>query len=636
MNNILMNFSITDIGGNGDSLSTSYVSGLDICVTVLYIVGIVALGCWVGLRKHKGGKARDYFLAGGNLRWPIIGLALFATNISCVHMVSLAQSGYDTGLLNGNFEWMAAFTLVMLGLFFAPFYIRSRVPTLPDFLERRYNRECRDWLAVLSLLSAIIIHIGFSFLTGGIVLNAMFGIDMYLSIVIIASLTGLYTIIGGLMAVVVTEAIQTVVLIIGAILITAYAWNKMGGWESMTAVLETKNALGENNINKLSMLRPHGDASGMPWYSIFLGYPVLGIWYWCADQTIVQRVLGARNENHARIGPIFAGLIKILPVFIFVLPGLLAFTLAQSGRLDLSSLNKDGERNIRVLIESKALTLQNDQLLIESGLYDHGSHILKVDEALGRKLISEPMASMIREEGDSVIESKGIYGVMITQLLPKGLIGVMVAALLAALMSTVSGALNSISTLFSFDLYKRFKPDASDKQLVWIGRVTASCALLMAICLVPLLNGYPSIFNGLNDIIAHMAPPVTCVFLLGVFWKRASAKSAKLTLWLGSALGAVVYLLCKLGDKTPFAAILNDLSGSSFMMMAFYLLCACILMQVTFSLIWPSGEKELNSKLYWKHPLEPLKDKGWPLLGNYKLLSFLLLATISILYYFFR
>ncbi len=552
---------------------------IDITVTVLYLVVIVTLGCLAGLlrRRQGGGEAKDYFLAGGTLRWPVIGMALFATNISCVHLVSLAQSGYDTGLLNGNFEWMAAFTLVMLGVFFAPFYIRSRVATLPDFLERRYCRACRDWLAVLSMVSAVTIHIGFSFLTGGIVLKTLFGVGVYTSIAVIAALTGLYTIIGGLMAVVVTEAIQTVVLIGGAMLITWFAWDKMGGWEPMVRVLQEQ---GESI--KLSMLRPHGDASGMPWYAILLGYPVLGIWYWCADQTIVQRVLGARSEDHARVGPLFAALIKILPVFIFVMPGLFAYTLIKSGRLDPSSM-------------------------------------MEVDEA-----------------GRQVVNSKGVYGVMITQLMPTGLVGVMVAALLAALMSTVSGALNSISTLFSYDLYKRFKPATTDHELVFVGRIAALVALLVAIGLVPILDGYPSIFNGLNDIIAHIAPPVTCVFVLGVFWPRASAMSAKLTLWIGSSLGAAVYVLSKLGDRTPAAAWLATLSGDSFMMMSFYLLCACVAMQVVFSLIWPAGASERSSGLYWEHPLQALQEKGWPGIGNYKVLSCLVIVTMCTLYYLFR
>ena len=320
----------------------------------------------------------------------MIGLALFATNISCVHLVSLAQSGYDTGLLNGNFEWMAALTLVMLSLWFAPFYIRSRVATLPDFLEHRYNRTCRDLLAVFSVVSAVTIHIGFSFLTGGIViekLSASSSIPDHHHRLPDGVLHDRRRAAGGG-----TDR--------------GHSDRDPGARRDdhhlvclgqdgrMGAMMELLESAGRD-LAKVSMLRPHGDASGMPWYAIFLGYPVLGIWYWCADQTIVQRVLGAKDVNHARVGPLFAGLIKILPVFIFVLPGLLAYTLAASGQLDVSSLT----------------------------------------------------------DADGNVDSKGIYAVMITELLPTGLVGLMIAALLAALMSTVSGALNSISTLVAFDLY---------------------------------------------------------------------------------------------------------------------------------------------------------------------------------------
>jgi SSS family solute:Na+ symporter len=444
------------------------IKSLDLTVSILYIIGIVSIGLWSGIkhrRKNKGNAASEYFLAGKTLRWPMIGLALFATNISCVHLVSLAQSGFDTGLLNGNFEWMAAFTLILLALFFAPFYIKSGVATLPDFLEKRYDRASRDWLTIISIVSAIIIHIAFSLLAGGIVLHTLFGVDMYTSVIIISLLTALYTIVGGLTAVVVTESIQTVVLLTGAVVISMAAYQKMGGWQPMVNVLQE-----HHEMNKLSMMRPDGDESGMPWYAVFLGYPVLGIWYWCADQTIVQRVLGAKDENHARVGPLFCGFIKILPVFIFVLPGLFAYTLSQTGLLDVSSLRT----------------------------------------ATG-------------------INSKGIYTLMITQLLPTGLVGVLVAALLSGLMSQVSGALNSISTMAGYDIYRRYYPNTTDRQLVIAGKIAAAIALVLSLALMPLLNSYESLFNGLNDIIAHIAPPITCVFLLGVFWKKASAISAKYT-----------------------------------------------------------------------------------------------------------
>ncbi len=545
------------------------IKSFDIVVSILYILAILAIGLWVGIRhrrKNGNGTAGEYFLAGKTLRWPAIGLALFATNISTVHLVSLAQSGYDSGLLNGDFEWMAAFTLILLALFFVPFYIKSGVATLPDFLEKRYDRASRDWLVIVSIVSAVIIHIAFSMLAGGIVLKTLFGVSMYTSVIVISIITALYTIVGGLKAVVVTESIQTVVLITGACVISCAAWHRMGGWSPMVQVLHDGGEL-----KKLSMLRPAGDGSGMPWYAVFLGYPVLGIWYWCADQTIVQRVLGARDEQHARIGPLFCGFIKILPVFIFVLPGLFAYTLAATGRLDIRSL----------------------------------------------------------QTGDGVVNSKGIYTLMITQLLPSGLVGILAAALLSGLMGQVSGALNSISTLVSYDIYRRRRPGASDKQLVRAGRISAGVALLVSLALLPLLNRYESIFNGLNDIIAHIAPPITCVFLLGVFWKKASPVSAKLTLWIGSALGAAVFAFNKLYPDTLLGRI-------PFMMMAFYLFLVCMVLQIVFSVLYPGGQAAGGIQLYWSSPLEPLQRPGWKGWGNYKFLSGLLLLAMGLLFWFFH
>ena len=549
------------------------MTNIDLAISVLYFLGIVFVGLWTGLKKKtvsSGDASSDYFLAGQSLKWPMIGLALFATNISCLHLVSLAQSGFDTGLLSGNFEWMASFTLILLSLFFVPFYIRSKVATLPDFLEKRYNRACRDWLAVISIVSAVVIHIAFSFLAGGIVLKTLFGVDMYTSVIVIAFFTGLYTIIGGLRAVVVTESIQTIVLLTGAIVITVVCYNKVGGWGEITSTLQSTGEL-----DKLSMLKPADDPGGMPWYAIFLGYPVLGIWYWCADQTIVQRVLGAKDENHARLGSLFCGFIKILPVFIFVLPGLMAYVLAKKGMFDISSIQ----------------TLGTD--------------------------------------GKTVTDSKAVYTLMITQLVPKGLVGVLAAALLSGLMSQISGALNSIATLFSYDLYKRFKPEAGDQQLVRIGRISAGVALVASIGLLPLLNRYESLFSGINDIIAHIAPPITTVFLLGIFWKKASAKSAQYTLWLGSLLGAVVFVV----NKTYPTSIIGDIP---FMMMAFYLFCSCVALQVILSYVFPVQHTESSAVLFWKSPLEPLTAKGWSGFGNYKFLSVLLLLVMTVLYSIFK
>jgi len=546
------------------------LGNLDLGIAIFYILLILVVGVLAGsgrFKKVKKKSAEGYFLAGKTLRWPAIGLALFATNISTVHLVSLAQSGFDTGLLNGNFEWMAAFTLVLLALFFVPFYLKSGVATLPDFLERRYDRASRDWLTFISIVSAIVIHIAFSMLAGGIVLRTLFGFNMYLSITVICMITGIYTILGGLRAVVVTESIQTIVLLAGAFIISFAAFDKMGGWLQMKAELSKGNAL-----DRLSMLRSGSDGSGMPWYAVLFGYPILGIWYWCADQTIVQRVLGAKDENHGRVGALFCGFLKILPVFIFVLPGLFAYTLFKTGQLDLSSLGVDSQGQVN---------------------------------------------------------SKGIYTLMITQLLPSGLIGVLVAALLSGLMSQISGALNSISTMVSYDIFKQRRPAASDKQLIHIGKIAAVIAMGFSLALLPLLDRYESIFNGINDVIAHIAPPITCVFLLGVFWKGASAISAKLTLWFGSVLGIAVFVLNKLMPDSWIGQI-------PFMMMAFYLFLICMILQVLFSYVYPVQHIVQSRDLYWKNPMDPLRGKAWPGMGNYRILSAMLLAIVVILYVIFN
>lgn len=542
---------------------------IDLFVVVAYLIGIVGVGFRAGSRQRKQGDANSFFLAAHSLKWPTIGMALFATNISCVHLVSLAQSGFDQGLLMGNFEWMAAFTLILLALFFVPLYLRAKVATLPDFLERRYCRACRDWLAIVSMIAAVVLHIAFPLATGWVVLHSIFGIDKWLCIFAICGLTALYTVAGGLAAVVVTETIQAIVLIIGATLITAFAYIKVGGWAGMT---EGLSAAGE--LSKLSLLRSDTVEPELPWYAILLGYPVLGIWYWCADQTIVQRVLGAKDENHARVGALFCAAIKILPLFIFVLPGLLFAVILQ------------------------------------------------------RQLLP----------GVEVTNSKEVYGVMINSLLPAGLFGVMAAALMAALMGNLASAANSISTLFSYDLWKRFRPHTGDAQLVVIGRVATLLSFAVGIALVPLLDRYESIFVGLNDVIAHLAPPITCVFLLGVFWPAASARSAKWTMWLGSAAGVVVYALKVLfkWQADIFSWVPLFFRQTPFMLMAFYLFAGCVVLQIALTLALPKEADTDRESLHWRSPLEALRTPGWPGIGNYHFLAAAVAVSMVGLYALFR
>ncbi len=638
------------------------ISILDWTIIIVYLAGVVGLGCWAGINAKKIGQqhgesvAGDYFMAAHTLKWPVIGLALFATNISCVHLVSLAQSGYDTGLLNGNFEWMAAFTLILLGFFFAPFYLKSKVATLPDFLEKRYCRECRDWLAFVSIIAAVIFHIAFPLATGWLVLHDIFGIEKWTCIILMCALTGIYTVVGGLAAVAVTETIQTIILLLGACVITWFAWQKTGGWTGMNATLDTANAAaqGLTDGKLMSMLRPHGDDSGMPWYAIFLGYPVLGIWYWCADQTIVQRVLGAESENDARVGAIFCGLIKILPVFIFIVPGLMLYTAVKQGKVD-------GLTQVRVIQTVAAadgakehvlaITGDLDKQLIQPVRVKDGDLIdlsrLPI-QASGKdpSIIIGPGVPVKKgadekplvPQGMRPYHSKEVYGVMIRHLLPMGVLGVLAAALMAALMGNLSSASNSIATMVSYDIVKRFRPDTSDKKLVLIGRIATLTAICSGIALVPLLDRYESIFNGVNDIIAHMAPPITCVFVLGVFWPAASARSAKWTMWLGSIMGAAVFTFKTMHVWKPdlFAWVPRFLYETPFMMMAFYMCVVCFVMQIALTILMPKHAGEDAQNLYWPHPLDALKSPGWPGILNYKLLAAMVIIAMAALYTIFR
>ena len=556
------------------------ISNFDYAVIIVYLVGIVGLGVWAGFRRRKGGEGSHYFLAGNTLTWPVIGLAMFAANISTVHLVSLAESAYKYGLIYGNFEWMAGFTLILLSLFFAPLYLRSRVPTLPDYLERRYNRNCRDWLAVISIVSAVVIHIGVALYTAAWVLRGIMGIPpeatimgidaLLFFIIVLGILTGIYTMIGGLLAVVMTESVQTVLLLIGAVCITVVGFIKLGGWNMLVSTLATqphpmagmpgaKITWGTGNF--LNMMRFDGDPSGLPWYSILLGYPVIGIWYWCCDQTIVQRVLAAKDEKNARLGPLFCAFIKILPVLLFVLPGVICVALVQNNYFN----------------------------------------------------------------GEAPKVAADTYTFMITHMLPVGLKGLIAAAMLAAAMQTCSAALNSTATLFAYDIVKRWKPETTDHKLVVIGKITTVAATILAIVLSPIFGHYSTIIEGLNKLISYIAPPITCVFLFGVFWKKATGKAAYITLVTGAIIGFILFLLDWFGVYTP-----------NFMMTAFYLLIVCSLIIYTASKIYPEPLKEEAKLLVWESWKEPLKSKTGRWLADYRVLSGVVLGTFIVLYIIFR
>lgn len=574
----------------------------DWAIIAAYLAGVVGLGVAAGFFRRRGGEGSHYFLAGNTLTWPVIGLAMFAANISTVHLVSLAEAAYKYGLVFGNFEWMAGFTLVLLSLFFAPLYLRSRVPTLPEYLERRFNRNCRDYLAFISLFSAIVIHIGVALYTAAWVLRGILnmppgatvlGIDALVFFVIaLGVLTGIYTLLGGLLAVVWTESVQTVLLLTGAVAITAVGYCQVGGWGVLTETLAGHphpmaggEGIPASTANFLNMARDARDPSGLPWYSILLGYPVLGIWYWCCDQTIVQRVLAARDEKQARLGPLFCAFLKILPVFFFVLPGVICVALVQRG-------------------------------------------------AFG---------------GAAPEKAADAYTFMLVHMLPVGLKGLVAAAMLAAAMQTCSAALNSSATLFAYDIVKRWRPVTSEHRLVVIGKITTAVATIVAIAVSPLFGHYNTIFEGLNRLIAYIAPPITTVFLFGVFWKKASGRAALLTLMSGAVLGMAVFVLdfwktdviawlagnapaWSAGYETFCRYVIND-----FMLTAFYLLVACSAIMVVGSMLMSEPLKDEARTLVWENWREPLRGEAHGHgLGNYRILSGVVVAVFAVLYFVFR
>jgi SSS family solute:Na+ symporter len=559
------------------------MSRLDWTIIVLYLLAVVGLGVFAGFvhrSGERGGEGGHYFLAGNTLKWPVIGLAMFAANISTVHLVSLAEAAYKYGLVFGNFEWMAGLTLILLSLFFAPLYLRSKVATLPDLLERRFNRACRDVLSVISLFSAIVIHMGVALYTAAWVLRGILGLPpgctimgidaLLLFIIVLGLLTGLYTMLGGLLAVVWTESVQTVLLLAGAVVITVVGYLKAGGWSAMAVALATHPhplaSVADSKItwgaaNFLHMWRQPGDPSGLAWYSILLGYPVLGIWYWCCDQTIVQRVLAAKDEMNARLGPLFCAFLKIFPVFFFVLPGVICVVLVQQ-------------------------------------------------HAFG---------------GAGPRTAADTYPFLITHLLPIGLKGLVLAAMLAAAMQTCSAALNSTATLVAYDLFKRYQPDISDHRLVFIGKVTTVVGTLLAIVASPLFGHYSTIFEGINKVISYVAPPISAVFLLGVFWKKASGKAAFITLVSGIALGCVTFYL----DW-------NNVYRGDFMLMAFVLFLICLLIMVVMTFLFPEGLKDEARVLVWDNWSEPLLVKCGSGLSDYRVMSVVIIVIFVVLYIVFR
>jgi SSS family solute:Na+ symporter len=486
----------------------SRITALDWTMIALYFSILLCVAWWV-VRKSKD-NAADYFLAGRNLGWWVIGASIFASNIGSEHIVGLAGSGATSGVAMAHYE-LHAWCLLVLAWVFVPFYMRSQVFTMPEFLERRFNEKSRYVLSIVSLITFVISKIAVGIFAGGVVFGTLlpdvslnlFGttIDSFwIGSVLVIVLTGLYTTLGGMRAVAYNDAVQVTVLIGGSFLLTAYGLHALGGWG------ELRRLCGSDMFNLWKPLIPPGvegtwapviqtNAAGhvikeawyfngyFPWLGMLFCAPIIGLWYWCTDQYIVQRALGAPNETVARQGSIFAAFLKLFPVYLFIIPGLICYALARSG---------------------------------------------KVPE----------LAGMVGPDGVAHPSiSNGAFPMMVQYLLPPGVRGIVVAGLLSALMGSLAGVFNACSTLFTVDLYEKWKPRATQSELVRTGRIATMVMIGIALAWIPVIKGAQSLYGYLQAVQSYLAPPIFVVFFLGVFWKRLNGQGALWAMIVGFALG---------------------------------------------------------------------------------------------------
>jgi SSS family solute:Na+ symporter len=485
---------------------------LDWIVLGIYFLVIFGIAWWVIRQKQE--TPSEYFLAGRHVGWFVIGAAIFASNIGSEHIVGLAGTAAKTGVAMGHYE-LHAWCILLLGWVFVPFYMRSKVFTMPEFLERRYSPSARWFLSIISLIAYVLTKVSVTVYAGAVVFQTLMGVEFWTGALITVILTGIYTILGGLKAVVYTESLQAFVLLLGSITVTILGIVKIGGWGNLVAIA------GSEHFNLFLPL----DHPEFPWLGIVLGAPIVGIWYWCTDQCIIQRVLAAKDETQARRGSIFASYLKLFPFFIFFIPGITAYALMKSGQLDL-------------------------------GAYDQA------------------------------------FPTLVKALLPVGLRGLVVGGLLAALMSSLAAVFNSCSTLFTMDIYKKIRPGTPEKKLVLVGRIATGVVVVSGILWIPFMKYISGeLYHYLQSVQSYIAPPITAVFLLGIFWKRINAKGAISTLIGGFAIG-MFRLVAEL-NKEHLGGALHRFADLNFLYFCFYLFVACIGAMVIISLLTqePSYEK---------------------------------------------
>jgi len=503
--------------------SSSIFQTLDWVVLGIYFLILIVVAVWVALQRNK--NTEDYFLAGRNVGWFVIGASIFASNIGSEHVVGLAGTGFSSGTPLAHYE-LHAWIVLLLGWLFLPFYMRSGAFTMPEFLEKRFDSRSRWFLSVFSLFAYVLTKVSVTIYAGGIVVSELLNLDFWIGAIGIVVFTGIYTIIGGLKAVVYTETLQTVVLILGSVIITYLGFQEVGGWNELTKTVT------EVSPDHFNMWRPMNDPD-FPWTGLLIGGTIVGIWYWCTDQYIVQRTLAANNIMIGRRGAIFGAYLKLLPILIFLIPGIIAY----------------------------ALTLQNPEMF-------------------------------------NVIDSNGIeradraFPMLVTTLLPVGIKGLVAGGLMAALMSSLASVFNSCSTIFTIDIYKKIKPEKSEKYLVNIGKIATLVIVVLGIAWIPIMEkiGGGVMYQYLQNVQAYIGPPVTAVFLLGILWKRINAHASIVTLSAGLVLLIVrlsseIYFQSEISSGIVVDSVFFEFATINFSHMAIFIFVFSALLCVTVSIL---------------------------------------------------
>ncbi len=511
---------------------------LDWAIIALYFLILLGIVYWTSRRNES---TDDYFLAGRNVGWFAIGASLFASNIGSEHIVGLAGAGASTGMAMAHWE-LHAWVMIMLGWVFVPFYYKSGVSTMPEFLERRFGSTTRWILSLVSLAAYVLTKVSVTVYAGAIVFKTLlpdtfgtpenaFWIGAFATVI----LTGLYTVFGGLRAVLYTDSAQAVVLLIGSAMITWIGLDKLGGWSEL-------QSFAANDVAKYSLWRPLDDP-GFPWLGILMASPIIGIWYWCTDQYIVQRTLAARNLQTARRGTIWGGFLKIWPVMIFLVPGLIGAALHERGVIQIP-LNGSG-------------TIDGDQ----------------------------------------------VFATMVVEMLPLGLRGLVIGGMLAALMSSLSSLFNSSASLFTLDVYKKIKPQASEQQLVFVGRMATLTIVVLGMLWIPImarLAGNEGVYKYLQSVQGYLAPPITAVFLLGLFYKRTNSAGAIAGLVIGFILGMGKLTIETFygGDQTE-PSVLSFIGSINFTYMSGILFAIVVVLVLAVShLTSPPDEEQIRGLTY--------------------------------------